>query len=174
MFALSYSNIIHCHPFSENTQLVSPGLHMFGPITPMRNLIGSTKGLITRLVSGLWEWVGKMLERVEGSSSWVISRECTWVALLEPDQAITQLGATTSTPPTARCIAATFGHSLKHTHPLHIVLHPSISCNWVCKFGGCLINTNNKCYLLQFLSFVANSNHHFILNHSTNVMRPRL
>lgn len=39
MFALSYSNIIHCHPFSENTQLVSPGLHMFGPITPMRYLI---------------------------------------------------------------------------------------------------------------------------------------
>ena len=87
---------------------------MFGPITPMRYLIGSMKGLMTRLVSGLWEWVGKMLERVEGSSSWVISRECTWVALLEPDQAITQLGATTSTPPTARCIAATFGHSLKH------------------------------------------------------------
>ena len=87
---------------------------MFGPITPMRYLIGSTKGLITRLVSGLWEWIAKMLERVEGSSSWVISRECTWVALLEPDQAITQLGATTSTPPTARCIAATFGRSLKH------------------------------------------------------------
>ena len=70
---------------------------------------------MTRLVSGVWEWVGKMLERLEGSSSWVISRECTWVALLEPDQAITQLGATTSTPPTARCIAATFGHSLKHS-----------------------------------------------------------